>query len=147
MRKKSEVEEILKRAAEYGRKQGLRLTEGRLLILEQVVASRHPVKAYDLIAAVSGGKKPMPPLVYRALEFWTAHGFIHRIESLNAYTACTHPGCGHECQIFICSQCGRVSEICQEEVSTQVRCAASALGFEVDHLRIEASGRCPDCHS
>lgn len=147
MRKKSEVHEILKRADEYCRKQGVRLTEGRLAILEQVVASRHPVKAYDLIAAASGGKKPMPPLVYRALDFWTAHGFIHRIESLNAYTACTHPGCGHECQIFICSQCGRVSEICEEEVSQQVRRTASALGFEVDHLRIEASGRCPDCRS
>jgi Fur family zinc uptake transcriptional regulator len=147
MRKKAEVQDILKRAEEYCQKQGVRLTPGRLSILEQVVASRHPVKAYDLIAAASGGQKPMPPLVYRALDFWTAHGFIHRIESLNAYTACTHPGCGHECQIFICSQCGCVSEICADEVSQQVRLTASILGFELDHLHIEASGRCPDCRS
>lgn len=147
MRKKSEVRDILQRAEEYCRRQGVRLTEGRLSILEQVVASRHPVKAYDLIAAASGGQKPMPPLVYRALDFWTAHGFIHRIESLNAYTACTHPGCGHECQIFICSACGRVSEICDETLNQQVRRKASALGFAVDSLRIEAFGCCPDCCS
>lgn len=145
MRKKSEVQKILKRAEEYCQKQGVRLTEGRLSILEQVVSSRHPVKAYDLIAAASGGQKPMPPLVYRALDFWTAHGFIHRIESLNAYTACTHPGCGHECQIFICSQCGRVFEICDETLSQQAHRNASALGFTVERLRIEASGLCPDC--
>jgi Fur family transcriptional regulator, zinc uptake regulator len=145
MRKKSEVSEILKRAQDYCQKQGVRLTEGRLSILEKVVASRRPVKAYDLIAEPSAGHKPMPPLVYRALDFWTAHGFIHRIESLNAYTACTHPGCGHECQIFICSKCGRVSEICDETLSQQIRRNASAMGFSVERLRIEAAGLCPDC--
>jgi Fur family zinc uptake transcriptional regulator len=145
MRKKSEVRDILKRAEEYCLQQGVRLTEGRLSVLEQVVSSRHPVKAYDLIAAASGGQKPMPPLVYRALDFWTAHGFIHRIESLNAYTACTHPGCGHECQIFVCSQCGHVSEICDDQLGRQVRRNASSAGFEVTHLRVEASGRCPGC--
>jgi Fur family zinc uptake transcriptional regulator len=147
MRKKSEVREILKRAEEYCGQQGVRMTEGRLAILEQVVSCRHPVKAYDLIAAASGGNKPMPPLVYRALDFWTAHGFIHRIESLNAYTACTHPGCGHECQIFICSKCGRVSEICDETLSQQVRKNASELGFAAEHVRIEVSGSCPDCRA
>lgn len=145
MRKKSEVQEILKRAEIYCRQQGVRLTEGRFAVLEQVVASRQPVKAYDLIAAASGGKKPMPPLIYRALEFWTAHGFIHRIESLNAYTCCTHPGCGHECQLFICSKCGRVSEICNEKCSGQVRHQAEELGFQIETLRVEATGRCPDC--
>lgn len=145
MRKNSEVQEILKQAKEYGRQHGLRLTEGRLSILKKVAASRRPVKAYDLIADPSGRRKPMPPLVYRALDFWTAHGFIHRIESLNAYTACTHPGCGHECQIFVCSQCGRVSEICADELSQNIRRNALGQGFEVEHLRIEASGRCSDC--
>jgi Fur family zinc uptake transcriptional regulator len=145
MRKKAEVCEMIKRAEEYCLQQGVRLTEGRRSILERVASSRHPVKAYDLIAASSGGQKPMPPLVYRALDFWTAHGFMHRIESLNAYTACTHPGCGHECQIFVCSKCGRVSEICDDKLSRQVHSNALSQGFELEHLRIEASGRCPDC--
>lgn len=138
---------MLKQAEEYCRCHEVRLTAGRLSILEQVASSRHPVKAYDLIAAASGDKKPMPPLIYRALDFWTAHGFIHRIESLNAYTACTHPGCGHECQIFICSQCGRVSELCNDAVSQQVRSNAASQGFEVTRLRIEATGRCPECRA
>lgn len=145
MRKKTEVREILRKAEDYCRQHNLRLTEGRLSLLEKVVANRRPVKAYDLIATASNGQKPMPPLVYRALDFWTAHGFIHRIESLNAYTACTHPGCGHECQIFVCEKCGRVSEICDEKPGQQIRRNAAALGFSVDRLRIEATGRCPDC--
>ncbi|MBM4153079.1 MAG: transcriptional repressor [Kiritimatiellaceae bacterium] len=145
MRQQSEISEFLARAEAYCIQQGVRLTAGRLSILEQVAASQHPVKAYDLIAASSGGKKPMPPLIYRALDFWTAHGFIHRIESLNAYTVCTHPGCGHECQIFICSQCGRVSELCNDTAGQQVRQHAASQGFSVTQLRIEATGRCPDC--
>ena len=146
MRTPSEVVEFLKRAQAYCAEEKLRLTDGRIAVLEQVASSRRPVKAYDVLQAISPDKgRQMPPVVYRALDFWTAHGFIHRIDSLNAYTACTHPGCGHECQIFICSQCGRVSEICDESLETQVRKNAAQLGFMVEHLRVEASGRCPDC--
>jgi Fur family zinc uptake transcriptional regulator len=147
MRSKSEVHEIVKRAEKYCLEQGLRLTAGRRSILERVVSSRRPVKAYDLITAASGGQKPMPPLVYRALDFWTTHKFIHRIESLNAYTACTHPGCRHECHIFVCSKCGRVSEICDASLEKQVYRNALAQGFVLEQLRIETSGRCPDCTS
>jgi Fur family zinc uptake transcriptional regulator len=146
MRKASEAAEILKRAETYCTEQSFRFTDGRAAVLKQVVSSRKPVKAYDVLAAVSSGeKKPMPPIVYRALDFWTAHGFIHRIESLNAYTACTHPGCGHECQLFICAQCGRVSEICDEALRGRVEHQAAVLGFRIDHLKVEATGRCPDC--
>jgi Fur family transcriptional regulator, zinc uptake regulator len=147
MRKASDVRKIMNRAEEYCRKRNLRLTEGRAAVLSHVVRSRRPVKAYDVLAAVStGDRKPMPPIVYRALDFWTAHGFIHRIESLNAYTSCTHPGCGHECQLFICRQCGRVSEICDDTLHRQMRDHSALRGFEIEHLKVEATGRCPDCH-
>jgi Fur family zinc uptake transcriptional regulator len=146
MRSDSEVKEILKQAEAYCLKNGFRLTEGRAAVLEQAARSRKPAKAYEILEAISAdGARLMPPLVYRALDFWMSHGFIHRIEGLNAYTVCTHPGCGHECQIFICTQCGRVSEICDEGLQGRVLCRAEALGFRIEQLRVEAAGRCPDC--
>lgn len=136
----------MKQAEEYCRQNGLRLTDGRAAVLREVVRQRRPVKAYDLLATVSPGKKkPMPPIVYRALDFWTSHGFLHRIETLNAYTCCTHPGCGHECQLFICSKCGRVSEFCNEKMCSQLFRNASGQGFQIEHLKVEATGLCPDC--
>jgi Fur family zinc uptake transcriptional regulator len=146
MRKSSDVELIMKQAEAYCRENGLRLTDGRAAVLREVVRQRKPVKAYDLLATVAPGKKkPMPPIVYRALDFWTSHGFLHRIESLNAYTCCTHPGCGHECQLFVCSKCGRVSEFCNDQMSSQLLRNASGQGFRIDHLKVEATGLCPDC--
>lgn len=146
MRTSAEIREIEKQAVDYCRAKGLRLTKGRIDVLKQVAARRRPVKAYDLIASSAGGdKKPMPPIIYRALDFWTAHGFIHRIESLNAYTCCTHPGCRHECQLFVCSQCDRVFEMCSESVAEKLFAAARMQGFEVEQFKLEARGRCPSC--
>ena len=146
MGKPPEVHEILKRAEAYCKEQGVRFTAGRAAVLQEVLRQRKPVKAYDVLQAISTDKaRPMPPIVYRALDFWMSHGFLHRIESQNAYTACLHPGCGHECQIFVCEQCGRVFEICDEHLAGQVRHQAAACGFRIDHLKIEATGRCPDC--
>jgi Fur family zinc uptake transcriptional regulator len=114
--------------------------------LRAVARSRRPVKAYDLIKnSGDKDKKPMPPIVYRALDFWVSHGFIHRIESLNAYTCCTHPGCGHDCQILICSQCGRVFEFCDAALSSELVAAAKRQGFKIEAFKVEAEGRCPDC--
>jgi Fe2+ or Zn2+ uptake regulation protein len=53
MRKTSEVREILKCAQTYCSEKGLRLTAGRAAVLEQVVVSRRPVKAYDVLQAIS----------------------------------------------------------------------------------------------
>ncbi|QHI68346.1 transcriptional repressor [Tichowtungia aerotolerans] len=146
MRKKSDVQAILKRAEAYCMEQGLRFTDGRAVVLREVVRQRTPVKAYDVLQTISADKaRPMPPVVYRALDFWTSHGFLHRIESLNAYTACTHPGCGHDCQIFVCSKCGRVSEICDEKLIEKIGHKAESLGFRIEHLSVEATGSCPDC--
>lgn len=146
MRKSSEVQSLVGQAEAYCKKRGVRFTAGRAAVLREVVQQRGPVKAYDVLQAISSDKKrPMPPIVYRALDFWTAHGFLHRIESLNAYTCCTHPGCGHDCQIFVCEKCGKVSEICDEKLAEQVIHHADTQGFQVKHVSVEASGLCPDC--
>jgi Fur family zinc uptake transcriptional regulator len=53
-----------------------------------------PIKAYDLLDKVREGEgagAAAPPTVYRALDFLLANGFIHKLESVNAFVACHHP--------------------------------------------------------
>jgi Fur family zinc uptake transcriptional regulator len=122
-----------------------RLTEPRRRVLELLLAARGPVKAYDLIAAYGdGGAKP--PTVYRALEFLERMGFVHRLESLNAYVACRRSGEVHAAAFLICECCGATVEI-EPEVSAGVEAAAGAHGYALRGLTLEARGLCGACRS
>ncbi|MGO7302192.1 transcriptional repressor, partial [Rhizobium ruizarguesonis] len=55
-----------------------------------------------------------PLQLYRALDKLLEYGFVHRLESINSFFACAHPGddC-HSHGIFafaICESCGQVME-------------------------------------
>jgi Fur family zinc uptake transcriptional regulator len=68
---------------------GLRLTAIRRRVLELVWKNHEPVKAYDILEILKTEKKgAAPPTVYRALDFLLQEGFVHKIESLNAYIGC-----------------------------------------------------------
>ncbi|MDP8915947.1 MAG: transcriptional repressor [Pseudomonadota bacterium] len=120
-----------------------RLTGPRRRVLELLLGAGQPVKAYDLIAAYGeGGAKP--PTVYRALEFLERLGFAHRLESLNAYVACRRSGEVHAAAFLICQCCGATAEI-EPEVSAGVEAAATAQGFALKGVTLEARGLCSAC--
>jgi Fur family zinc uptake transcriptional regulator len=79
------------------------------------------------------------------LDFLLEHGLIHRIESLNAYTGCAHPGQVHTGQFLICSKCQRVAEIDDRKVDQTIAKTAAKLGFVADSPVIEIRGLCPAC--
>jgi Fur family zinc uptake transcriptional regulator len=126
--------------------QGGRLTPQRLRILELVWREHKPVGAYELLEQLrQAGVKAAPPTVYRALEFLLAHGLIHRIESLNAFTGCTAPGTPHHGQFLVCSRCQQVTEMDEAAISGQLDASARRLGFKIEHQTVEISGLCPNC--
>ena len=121
-----------------------RLTTPRRRVLELLLGSDGPMKAYDLIAAFGAGGEPAkPPTVYRALEFLERLGFAHRIESLNAYVPCRMEGEGHAAAFLICDCCGSAQEF--EPEFAPVVAAAKAKGYAVSGVTLEARGRCPAC--
>lgn len=128
--------------------QGGRLTPQRQQILELVWQEHKPVGAYELLERLrEAGVKAAPPTVYRALDFLLAHGLIHRIESLNAFTGCTSPGIPHHGQFLVCSHCHRVAELDEPAITGQLDASAQRLGFEIEHQTVEISGLCPHCRS
>jgi Fur family transcriptional regulator, zinc uptake regulator len=140
------IEDALARAEAVCRDRGERFTTLRRLVFELVWTSHRPVKAYELLERVLGhGRRGSPPTVYRALDFLQSAGLVHKIESLNAFVGCADPARPHSGQFLICDQCGTVAELEDAAVAARLDADAKRLGFNLDAVRIEATGRCRDC--
>ena len=140
--------EILHDAEVYCRAANLRLTKGRRAVLELLALSPTALKAYDVLGMLKRpGGKAMPPTVYRAIDFWMEHGFVHRIESLNAYFACGHPLHNHGCQLLVCIRCNHVLEVCDQGLRERFVAAAGGNGYEFRRAVLEIHGVCPRCLS
>lgn len=123
-----------------------RLTPPRRRVLELLLQSDGPLKAYDMIAAYGEtGEPAKPPTVYRALDFLERMGFAHRIESLNAFVPCRLVGENHAAAFLICSCCGAAEEF--EPDFAPGRVAAEAKGYRVTSVTLEARGLCPACQT
>jgi Fur family zinc uptake transcriptional regulator len=143
-RERQSEDEILRDARAYCQDAGLRLTTGRELVLSLLARSPQALKAYELLEQMGN---PMPPTVYRALDFWLEQGFVHRIESLNAFFACGHPLHAHGCQLLICMRCNRVVEVCNRSLNGVFAEAAAANGFLYRKSVLEIHGICPACQT
>lgn len=124
---------------------GERLTSARRTVLQRLLESGQPTKAYDLMADFGAdGEAAKPPTVYRALEFLARVGLIHRIESLNAYVACRLGEERHAAGFLICDCCGATREI-EPLAADAMRGAAAASGYVLTAVTVEAHGLCGDC--
>ena len=112
---------------------GLRLTPIRAHVLGLIADAGRPLKAYDLLDQVREGGGPgaaAPPTVYRALDFLLANGFIHKLQSVNAFVACHHPSTAqHSVPFLICDRCHSAVELEDEAVVAALDSRARALGF------------------
>ena len=130
----------MRAAEEACRASGRDLTPARRLALEVLLESHAPLGAYDVLARLAeAGLGRQPPVAYRALGFLTEAGLAHRIERLNAYIACAHPGESHEPAFLICRDCGTVAE------AEAGRPVTDPGGFAVEGTVVEAVGLCPGC--
>ncbi|EPX82023.1 transcriptional repressor [Salipiger mucosus] len=126
--------------------QALSLTPQRRRVLEILLQEHRAMGAYEVLDVLRAEKSgAQPPTVYRALDFLTTHGFAHKIERLNAFVACTHPGERHAPAFLICRTCGTVAEMPSRAIAGAVREAAADLGFLPERMVVEAEGLCPAC--
>ena len=124
---------------------GVQFTTTRRRVLEILLESHAAMGAYDVLARLEAeGLGSKPPVAYRALGFLVDHGLAHRIEKLNAFVACAHPGARHDPAFMICRTCGSVAEARAE---APMGASAAASGFQVESTVVEAEGLCPKCQS
>jgi Fur family zinc uptake transcriptional regulator len=120
-------------------------TEGALRVLRSAAA---PMTAYDILKSIQSDRPWAPQTAYRALNRLVEEGRAHRLESINAYVACSH---GHHANaaaiIAICSSCGCVNELPEDRLIKELKSAARSHGFQIDRTVIELTGRCAGCAS
>lgn len=132
---------------------GLRLTPIRLRVLSLIADAGKPIKAYELLELVREGKlegrgvgADAPPTVYRALDFLMANGFVHKLESVNAFVACHHPNSDqHSVPFLICDRCHSAVELEDRDVVAALDARAKALGFQPQAQTLEVHGLCARC--
>lgn len=124
---------------------GAQLTPVRRQALEILLESHRALGAYDVLARLDqAGFGSKPPVAYRALGFLVDQGFAHRIEKLNAFVACAHPGATHDPAFMICRACHTVAEA-GGTPSSELQQTAAASGFVIEQTVVEAEGLCPAC--
>ncbi|MFZ3325197.1 MAG: Fur family transcriptional regulator [Methylocella sp.] len=126
---------------------GLQLTRLRRQVLDIIAKAPAPLGAYAIIDAMSRAqdKQVAPPTVYRTLGLFLEQGFIHKIESRNAYGPCEHLGHRHQGILLICENCGRTDEVESASLGKLLKDTAARSGFSAQHQIVEVEGVCQTC--
>lgn len=140
------VDDVIKHAQDYCDEHGFRFTEPRKLTLQVIAQHGQPIGAYDVIEAIGEiTAKPKPTTVYRAIDFLQHQGFIHKIESMNAFVAC-HAGHNHRgSQFVICNDCGSAKEIHLCNLPADLQEQLKKSGFDMAYWNTEIHGVCNQC--
>jgi Fur family zinc uptake transcriptional regulator len=124
----------------------IRFTPVRRKVLEILLQEHRALGAYTVLDRLRDeGFGSQPPVAYRALDFLVTHGLAHKIERLNAFIACSHPGETHAPSFMICRLCDAVAEAQSTPAKGALAAAAHATGFLIERTVMEAEGLCPTC--
>lgn len=145
----SRIRERLADAEALCAERGAGFTHLRRKVLELLLRRGSPAKAYDLQAdMIASGRRAAPTTVYRALEFLTEQGLVHRIHALNAFVACSDDfrRCRHHDPLMLaCSACEKSVEIANPEIGEFIRRALQPTGFCFQGNAMEIRGLCQAC--
>jgi len=141
------VETLLSQAHAVCAKRSVRFTSAREQVFLLLAKQKGAVGAYDLLDELKvHDPSAKPATIYRSLDFLSQQGFVHKIESINAFVMCHHFGdCNHPVQLLICDECGHVEEIQSNDFDIALRNMATKKGFEISHQIVEAHGACQSC--
>jgi Fur family zinc uptake transcriptional regulator len=126
------------------------LTRNQSLVLGVLRQAAAPRSAYDILDNLRDDGFRAPLQVYRALDKLMEAGLVHRLESLNAFVACSdphdHDGHSHGITAFaICEDCGSVTEFHDEAIEGRLSAWQKAKNFRSEKTTIEIRGHCRAC--
>ncbi len=125
---------------------GSRLTPLRRLVLETLLRHHGSLKAYELLDALRAAQSgATPPTVYRALDFLTEQGLIHRLDAVNAWSACTDAGGQPHDVLIVCTRCGNVAELSDPDLGRRLAACVARAGYALSGQETELRALCPRC--
>lgn len=138
---------LIQKAKDVCESKGARFTTIREKVFGLLADTDSGVGAYDLLEQLKITEpNAKPATIYRALDFLSEMGFIHKIESTNSFMLCHHFDHTHPVQLLICDNCGNVNELHSTIISHELNNQAQELGFTVSRQTIEAHGLCQKCN-
>lgn len=140
------IKTALDRAKHTCDESGVKLTPIRRKVLELILQSHKPIKAYDLLAQLSDSDHmEKPPTVYRALDFLLDNHLIHKIESSNSYIGCEFEHHQLDSKFLVCDKCHEVKELLEPKLNKALQEAGSKEGFTIRQTNVEIHGICAEC--
>ena len=123
------------------------LSKNQQIILDLIVKSSEPLKAYSILFNVQNKGIKAPLQVYRALDKLVEIGKIHKIESRNAFIACQNSSCqiSKATAFSICESCENVSEISNSKLSKYLANFVDEAGMKYNKYNLEFFGLCKKC--
>jgi len=125
--------------------QGYRMTPQRLMILEQVEAAEGHISAEEIFRHV---RERYPNLnistVYRTLELLKGLGLVTETDMGDGRVRFHTIGKGHHHHL-VCSACGKVTELAEEELMPLNDLLNTRYGFRADLHHLAIFGRCKNC--
>ena len=125
-----------------------KLTRNQTLVLSVLEKERAPLSAYTILDRLRGEGFRAPLQVYRALQKLISEKRVHKLESVNAFMACSHPEHQkHGLTVFIiCEKCHRVTEIESPVLAGDILKMTQKEGFSPRTTTIEIQGLCTKCN-
>jgi Fur family zinc uptake transcriptional regulator len=123
------------------------LTNHQTLVLGTLSHLKVPTSAYALLDHLRAQGLRAPQQVYRALDKLIEYGLVHKLDSLNAFVACTHPHPHtHGLAAFaICTNCGQAEEIADPAIEKRLQGWSKDHAFKLESATIEMRGTCGQC--
>ncbi len=124
---------------------GLKVTQQRLIILEQILAGRKHITAQEVFENVTEGSPDIGfATVYRFLRTLSDHGYITEVRMKGLPARYEWKSKEHHDHIT-CVECGRIAEFESSDIERLQIEVATSLGFELtDHI-LELYGVCRGC--
>ena len=125
------------------------MTKNQALVYGALNDAEGPLSAYTILDHLREDGFRAPLQVYRALDKLVEFGVVHKLESLNAFVACSHPDCdSHETVAFtICEKCGQVAEVNDDKLGARLENLAGKGDFALRRSIVELRGICGACQS
>jgi len=125
----------------------MEITRNEELVLALLDESKTPLSAYDILDALRDQGIRAPLQVYRALNKLIDKGAAHRIESKNAFVACSRHDCaGHSTTIFmLCTACDSAEEFAEGQITEALAAVCESRDFNPVRTVIEMTGLCKTC--
>ena len=123
------------------------LSNNERLVLDVLGRENSPKSAYMILDELRGSGFRAPLQVYRALEKLIGMGRVHRLESMNAFIACSDRSCEKTdgTAFVICNRCEHVQEVCDDSVSLFLAGLTEKTKFKASKTSIELHGVCDAC--